>query len=520
MKKVICVAVVLLCTNLIFGQLADVKWGKPFSKKIINNSFRVLRINNDGLTLMFPTPAFMKSSTSISVVRFDRDLNYVILNKFALKYQDQALDYEFTVPLNGRTLVFSSNVDNKAGKKTLYCNEFNDDALSLSSTTVKITEEPIVKAPMPIAGGFDFSVSPDSGMVALIYSPPVSKDGMEAFGFIVLDKDLKQVYNKKHTFPFKDNKFHLGSAAVSPAGRIFLCGYLTSGPKNPFKSEPNYKYVILTIDQDLDTPLTLDVDLEGKFIPDMRIVSDYNGDLIGAGFFSEAGNFSIKGCFSVKIDGETGSIINKYSKDFTIEFITAGMKEKQATRVENKAEKGKNVEMENYNLDYLKLRPDNGIYLIAERFYSITTYSTNSQGQSTSHTTYYAEDIIVVGMNSEAEIDVVQKVLKKQKASSPTLISYTLGMKGSTLYFVFTDHALNNAPKPPYTEWATFSATNGVTTIASVNADGALTRKKLMSFDQNKFYLWPGGGEILKNGDLLLVTLKASKAQLGLLSFE
>jgi hypothetical protein len=519
MKKLTCFVVMVFLASFLFGQVTDVKWGKPFPKGPIVSNFRILGMDDGGMSLVTPTPAFMKASTSISVLRFDGNMNYLSLTKFALKYQDLALSYEFTVPMKGRTLIFSSYVDGKAQTMSLFYNEFDDASFSLSSKTVKVTEMPIIKAPMPIPGSFDFTVSPDSNLLALVYTPPNAPDGLEKFGFVVLDKDLNTMYQRNETFPFKDRKFHLGSIAVNQTGKVFLCGYLTTGAKNPFRKEPNYKYVVSMVDKEMATPLSVDISLDKRFIPDLNITCDLDGDLVASGFYSNDGEFSIKGAVSVIINGETGVIEKQSTKDFTIEFITAGMKEKQADRVEAKAQKGKNVELENYYLDCLLLRPDNGVYLVAERRYTVTTTTTNSNGSTSTRTTYYAEDIIVIGMDETGEIDLVQKVLKKQKSSTPANISYTMGIKGSSLYFVFIDNALNNAPNPPYTSWATLGK-NGVTTVARIDANGELVRKKLYSFDQIKFVLWPAGGEIYKNGELLLVTIKGSKAQLGLLTLE
>ncbi len=519
MKKLICIITVLIFSTTVFGQVKDVKWGKPCTKKSFAGNFRVLSLNENGLCVISPVPAFMRASTSVSIIKFDRGMNFLSLIKVPLKFQDKALSYEFTSVLKTATLVFSSFIDVKAGTKTLYYNKYNEDSQTLSSETVKVLEVPIVKKPLPVSGYFFDVISPDSTKLGIVYNPPSVPDGQETFGCAVIDESLSLVYQRMDEFPFKDRKYDLESAAVSQNGTIYLCGTLTTGPKKPFKREPNYKYSVLAIDGNNSKPKEISIELSDLFISKLQIGCNLDGDLIAAGFYSERNSFDIKGCVSNVIDGTTGEIRNQVTKPFSIEFITMGMKPGQAERTEAKAEKGKNVEMENYTFDHLIMRPDNGVYLVAEKYYSVTTTTTNSNGTTTTHTTYYAEDIIVIGINESSEIDMVAKVLKKQKSSSPSNISYAMTMKGSDLYFVFTDNALNNAPHPPYTQWASFGK-SGVTTIASVNSSGEVTRKNLYTFEKNKFYLWPGYSESLNNGDLLLVTGNISKMRFGLIEIE
>jgi len=509
--------IAVVFTVATYAQVTHVEWGAPFSGKIIRSGFQVLSSDERGLTVLSPNPT-MFSLNSVSVLKFDANMNYVSTAKIPLSYQGKDLNFEFMVRLKGHTLVFSSYVDAKAGFKALYYMEYEEATQALTTNTVKVLDMPIVGKPFPSVGTFFYVLSPDSAKMAVVYNPPTSKDGKEKFGCAVLDEDLSLMSTRMDAFPFKDRNFNLESAAVSQEGVVFLNGTLTTGLKNPLKREPNYKYAILMMSPDASAPQEIYVDLDKFFITDLQVGCDINGDLIAAGFYSEKGNFSMKGCLSVKIDGASGEILKSFHKEFPLELITAGMTDKQADRTEDKAEKGQNIEMEKYIMDNLVLRPDNGVYLVAEQYYSVTTYS-SSNGSTSSRTTYYGRDIIVVGINENGEIDVTQKVLKKQKSSSQIMVSYVMTLKGSDLYFAFTDSPLNNAPHPPSTQWASYGK-SGVTTIACVNSQGGMTRKNLYTFDKNKAIVLPGWSEILKNGSMVLVTRYGTKLRLGLVAIE
>lgn len=509
--------IALFIPGVLNAQTVSIKWGKPFNGKVFKGSFRLLSLNEQGLAVLSPVPAFMGIINSVSVVKFDGALNYLSVTKFPLKYNDQTLEYEFIVRMKGHILVFSSYNDNKAEKKFLYYNEFDQDSQTMASQTVQVLEMPLIKKPFPVSGSFSYVLSADSANIAVIYNPPSTVSGQEKFGCAVIDKDLNVIYTRMQEFPFKDRNFNFENAAVSKKGILYLSGQLTTGLKNPMKKEPNYKYAILRIDPAEEIPREIYTDLDKLFITDMQIGCNYSDDLIAAGFYSEEGKFSIKGCFSIKLDGGSGDVFYSSTKEFPLELITAGMTEKQVDKTEEKADKGKNVEMENYSLDDLVIRPDEGVYLVAEQNYSITRTYTNSNGSTSTTTTYYANSIIVVGINSNGEIDATQKILKAQKASSPSIIGYILAASGQELVFIFTDNALNNAPHPQKTQWANFGK-SGITTIAILNAQGEVARTNLYSFDKNPFFIYPYMSYPLNDGRIILVGRGGMKAKLALVT--
>lgn len=516
MKKLVIFLLAILVLGCTYGQNVQAKWGAPFKAGILRYNFRVLSSNSEGVSIIAPTPG-LPGERSMSVYSFDAGLNYRSVKTYKLVDGERVLNYEFTVKLKGQTLVFSSFTDLKGATKSLYYNVFDRVTRELTAKSVKVIDMPIVTKPFPSVGEFNFTISPDSTTLALIYNPPSGKEDQQRFACVVLDESLNIVANRTDAFPFKDRNYNLESIAVSDDGVVFLNGTLKIGSNDPFSKAPNYQYAVLMMKPDGDTPKEINISLEKMFITDLRIGCDRDGDLFAAGFYSETGTYSLKGTLSVKIDGETGDIIHAYYKEFPLELLTAGLNDKQAERVESKVAKGKNIELRRFVMKDLVLRPDGGAYLLAEKNYSVTTTTTNANGQTSSHTTYYAENIIVVGLNTDGEIDLTQTILKKQKSASPDIISYVPMVKGSTLYFMFTDNALNNAPHPPEVQYASYRK-GGITTVAEVNSQGVVTRKPLYKFENFYYYLFPYLAETLPGGDVILIGRRGSKAVMGLVT--
>ena len=497
---------VMLCG----AQTATLKWGKPFSRNLLKGSFRLLSLDENGMAVLSMAPSMTPFVTDLAVVKFDANLNYTTTTKIPLKDGDKALQYEFIVRMKEQVLVFSSYQDRKAGKTTLYYQPFDMDSKTLSGKAVSLLEMPIDKKPIPAVGSFDYVLSRDSSKLALIYNPPSVGSDMEKFGCAVMDKDLKVLYSRVQQFPFTDRNFTYSAAAVSGSGVLYMCGPVTTGHKKPFSRESNYVYTIFRIDPGSETASEVKADYKGVFVTDMQLACDASDNLVAGGFYSEKGTYSIKGCYFIALDGNDGTELRSSIKEFPISLITAGMTDKQAERTQDKAAKGKNIEMEKYYLDDLVLRTDGGFYLVAEQNYSVTTYTTNSNGSTSEHTTYYGKSIIVVGVNGEGTIDVTQKILKAQKSSDPAPIGYVMSRRGDHLFFVFTDNALNNAPNPPKTNWASYGK-SGVVTIVDMDPQGNIKRKNMYTMEKNNFYPIPYMSRELPDGRMIMVTLGGMK---------
>jgi hypothetical protein len=513
-------SIMMITTCRLTGQENVTRWGKPFSSDVLEKGYSILSISAQGMVVLTRTSGSLGKPAGVAMTRFDGSLSFIETKKMQLKLNDKNLDLEFAVNLKNRTLVFSSFSDNKAKKRILYYQEFNAATLAFKQDPVPVMAVDYENKPFTSSGTFHHAISADSGMLALLYNPPSGLKSKEKFSLMVLDENTDTLYRRSEEFSFRDRDFDLKRIVISDSGNVFLSGTLSTGHTALFSKEPNYKYVILLFSQHTERSAEADIDLDKYFVTDMLIGSTVDGKLIAAGFYSELGTTSIRGCFSMYAEAETGRVLSKNTHEFPVELITTGMSEKQAVRVTGMADKGRDVELENYKLDKLIMRSDGGVVLVGEQSYSRTYTSYNAfNGSTTYYTTYYSEGILLAGIDNAGHLDMTQKILKLQRSDFPEYLSYVLTVTGDHMYFIFTDSELNLAAHTTKTSWADFNK-NGITSMLSVNAKGTETRSKLYSFDKDSWFVIPGLSLPLDDGSVLLYTVNRNKSRLCLVYLD
>jgi hypothetical protein len=265
----------------------------------------------------------------------------------------------------------------------------------------------------------------------------------------------------------------------------------------------------------------IDIARNGVFINDLRLGTNNRGDIYAIGFFSDNMRYTMKGAMSILINPESGEIIKRDQKDFPLDLITEGLSEKQAEKTQERAEKGKSIEIANYDLDYMLPRPGEGVYLVAERYWVEEHTTTNSNGSTSTTYTYHANNILIVGVNDQGEIDLMRMIPKRQKASNSNYVGYICNIFGDDLYFYFTDNAINNAPNPPQaTQYAYYKGPKGVTTEVRLSSAGEIVRKTFYTIDKNNFMILPSQAQRMGKGDLLLVSGGMAKIKFGIIHHQ
>jgi hypothetical protein len=252
------------------------------------------------------------------------------------------------------------------------------------------------------------------------------------------------------------------------------------------------------------------VSLGDKFITDMQLGILDDGKLVCAGFYSDEGKFSIKGSYFLRIDPETKEIVKKSLKVFDLDFITEYMSERQEEKTQKKADKGKNVEMYEYDLDNLLVRDDGGVVLIAEQYYIRISHhtATTSSGATTTRTVYhyYYNDILVINIDPEGNIDWSLKIPKRQYSTNDGgyFLSYAFANTPEKLYFAFHDHPKNMLKHSSIDKVYKVSRAGEIMTLAVVYMNGNLEMDKIYNHKLLKAHTKPKTGEQLSDNELYM----------------
>ncbi len=210
-------------------------------------------------------------------------------------------DFEDVLYLNGELLLFSSLLDKDLQKKLLFVETVDKTSLTPNGDTRKIGE--IDYDRKRNSGSFGFKLSDDTSKVLIYYTLPYKEREAEKFGIQVFDTKMNQLWEEKITLPYANELFSLDSYQVDNEGNVVLLGRLYNQvAKERRNGEVNYKYIVLTYAPDDDVE-EYEAKIDGKFLTDMEIAVDKEGDLVCAGFYSnKRWATSIMGTYYIRID--------------------------------------------------------------------------------------------------------------------------------------------------------------------------------------------------------------------------
>ncbi|MEL6925905.1 MAG: hypothetical protein AAFO94_17820, partial [Bacteroidota bacterium] len=289
---------------------------------------------------------------------------------------------------------------------------------------------------------------------------------------------------------------------VDNEGNVYLVGVIYQDRNRTRRQGlPTYQYNVLTYTNGGGEAEEYKIDLSGKFITDLTLRPDNNGELICAGFFSERNSYSIKGTFFFRLDPIKKEMYNKNLKEFEFEFLTEYMSRGETSRARRREGRGNGPELYRYSLDDLILRSDGGAVLVAEQyfvqevfrdqymnggFYGSRLYNPYGLGfnNGNRYDRYYNyNDIIVVNINAEGGIDWTTRIPKRQETFNDGgyFSSYAMSIVQDKLFFIFNDNGRNFDPSKNENRLYAFNGKYSVIAVTEVNTDGSAQTYPLFS---------------------------------------
>lgn len=329
------------------------------------------------------------------------------------------------------------------------------------------------------SGSYGFKMSRDSSKLLVYYNLPYEKNASEKFGFKVYDQFLKSIWEKEITLPYTDELFNLVQIRLDDKGDLYVIGKVFRDKlKNRSQGRPNYDYVVIAYRNNGTEKEEYEIALADKFVTDVQITVDENGNIICAGFYSELGYGGIRGTFYATVDAGTRTMTKGSFKEFDVGFIVEG--ERNSASKQKQVERGKET-LTNYFLDELIRKADGGAILIAEQFYERIINSTNTNGTFTrSYVKYFFNDLIIVSIDSKGDIEWAKKIDKNQETINDNgfYSSYYVGVNGDQLFVLFNDHEKNLDETRKNIR--TFTGRGGIANLVAVNSSGNLNQYPIL----------------------------------------
>ena len=462
------------------------------------------------------------------LVHYDQHMNPQ--NTAEIKLKDKK-SIEWIVEINKELYLFYSRIDSKTKTNNLYFDKINKKTLALSNEEKKVAEIDYSGKSRSNSGSFDYVFSKDRSKFMIYYSLPYEKKGNENLGFQVFDNSMMPIWNKQIVLPYTDELHEVSDYTIDNGGNLHLLGKLyNEKKKEKVKGKVNFKYNILSYYNSGNEFKEFPVEIEGKFLTDMQIAINKDQDIICAGFYSNTGTYSIGGSYFLKINSKTKEMTVKSFKEFGMDFITQFMTEKEEKKAKKKAEKGKDVELYEYDLDDIILREDGGAMLIGEQYFirEHTYTTTGANGSTTTRTVYYYyyNDIIVLNISPDGSIDWTTKIPKRQVSINDGgfFSSYTMAIVNDKLYFVFNDNAKNLSYKDGGKLYnfapVQKSKDKSVVTLVELDHTGKFTRQALFTAKEAEVITRPKVCEQISNNELLIFGQKKKAHKFAKVTFK
>ena len=201
------------------------------------------------------------------------------------------------------------------------------------------------------------------------------------------------------------------------------------------------------------------------------------------------------------------------------------MKERKAKKTRKKMEKGKDVEMYNYDLDQIVLRDDGGAVLVGEKFFISTTTTTSMMNGTTRYrtTSYYNyHDIIAVNLNPEGVIDWAQKIPKRQttREDGGFFSSYALAIVDDKMHFIFNDNPKNLVAKPGKVHNFKLNKRESIVVMVTLDAKGKQKKQPLFMAADAETIIRPKVCEQLSDHELIIFGQRKRVQRLAKLDFS
>lgn len=536
------------------NDLSNIDWSESYNKppnsflsKIVHTDkegFYALRIQGEGIAAGKADVFLEYYSRDKIKLKKSRDLE--------LKYKNKVRNFEDVIKLKGDNMYFLTSFNNQAKKKNyLFYQKINQKSLKPSTKLTKIAE--VDSKNKYRAGGFRSHISKDTSKLLLYSVLPKSKKQPERFYLQIFDHEFNPLWSKEVMLPFDDNNFSIEEYKIDNDGNVYMLGVVYQD-QSRFRrgGKPTYQYILLSYRDNGESVEEYKVDLGDKFITDLTYRVARNGDLVFSGFYSEKGNYSVKGTYFFRLNPITREISNRNLKSFDFRFLTEYMsnnKREKAKQANRKGDKKKSPELYQYALDELILRSDGGAVLIAEQYYverqnnfndpyfnpygfgglgfrSARFYNPyfNPYGYGAyrdNSLSYNYNDIIVVNIKPSGEIEWTARIPKQQVTTNDGgySSSYAMSIVRDKFYFIFNDNFKNYDPNRKDNKFYSYNGRNSVIALAEVSKDGSVSVNPIISGDNAAMTSLPKIGKQISRNEMLVYGEKGRRYRFGNLKF-
>lgn len=466
--------------------------------------------------------------------RYKKDLTLQKLdNKYALKNTEavniskmpKSFISDALAKYGGKYYWFYSTWDSKSSTEHLSAQEVDVKNAKLAGAAKELISSTKLEGTLVAVGfyniqkanKFQFSTNADSTKLLVTYrllhaSRDDSKN-KEVIGFNVFDNTLNKLWNKEFTMPYTEEMVEIEDYAVDNKGDGYILAKVYEGKKKDKNKDGsvNYHYELLRASAGSKELKVIKIKGENRFLHDLFLTEDFEGNLVCAGYYSNSSAYSSDGIFITKLDAE-GSLrnIHKGFYEFPSEILKSFLSERTQKKLDKKESQDKDLEVARLVLRNIIINKDGSVLLAGEQYYYTITIVRSGNSTRTRYN-YFFNDILAMKINASGEMEWCHKIPKRQAGSSYTppsayghrSMSYYLTSYNGDYYFFYTDNVKNqNLPKNQAPN-AHIDGAGGFLVYSKITGSGEVSKGKLYDYREKDLYLWPADLTEIADGQLI-----------------
>ena len=440
-------------------------------------------------------------------------------------------NFETALYIGDRLYVFLSDKVN--GQLVLYLQPFGEAMLPEGpSQLIASYNNPKINA----KPNFSIISSSNKKFVGVVWEVPGRKSISDSYGYVILDQELKKLYEGEYNIPLNGNMTSINEHYVSNYGNYFLSLTEHKEPNDKIFTKAYDNFRALHVYQIRDDALIeFSLDLEGKRIDDIKMSSNDEGLFTLSGIYGEnevenknRRQHVVDGIFMVRIDTKDDNLVFKGFIPFKRDFINMNFKDRSIMRSRRK--KKKNQELYNFKIRDIFTLADGSLTGSIEQYYIYERTSYDSRtGLSSTIYYYYYDDIIAFKIGNDGNFDWQKKIEKSQVSTNDggPFSSYSSFTDGASIYFIFNDNLKNYNDEGNFIKSGgncysfNLSRRKNVAAITSIELNsGISSRHTLFARKELKSIVVPKMFKLDPiNNKLLLYALLGTKERFGILKF-
>jgi len=395
-----------------------------------------------------------------------------------------------TLTLSNKAYFIATTAQTKSDSLFLYAYEIRNDPMVGSKPVLLTTAS--IKA---VDSEKQLTVFKDTekDLFMLIVPRETDPTKNEKYELLVFNSLLEKINSKEIEIPYPAHILEYHDALIDKSGNAYVLASRKNTSLSALNKDRNIgrDFSLFIYNWEGETLLEKSLSLGSKWLYDVRLLINKNGNIQVAGYYSNMIDLIMAGTFSLELDKVTGEVLNQGLNPFGREF---------RTQFRPKSGNISDTELGMFNLDYILPKPNGITQLISEKNFTETSTIINpGTGMYSIITIYNYDEILISAIDASSKIKYNLIIPKYQSSTSAydTYTSFIAFSDSGKTFLVYNDNDRNKSlpldDTKGYRQLTTASSSAAILVV--IHENGETVKLPLYSasrefpvFNPNHFY--------------------------------